>query len=81
MDKVYISKTEAAYLILNEYNKPLRVSDIIAIALDRGMIKVVGRTPESTLASDLLQENQRRKLQGRKTRFVKVGPGLWTLIK
>ncbi|MBP7846458.1 MAG: winged helix-turn-helix domain-containing protein, partial [Candidatus Pacebacteria bacterium] len=53
------SKTEAAYKILKESKKPLHVADIIKIALDKKLIKTKGKTPESTLAVDLLLENRR----------------------
>jgi hypothetical protein len=74
-----MSKTNAAYSILQEYKKPMKVKEIIDIALKRGMIEVNGKTPESTLASDLLQENRRKQKQNRPVRFKKVGPGQWTV--
>lgn len=73
------SKTEAAYLILKLGKKPLHVTEIIKIALDKKMIKTNGKTPESTLAVDLLLETRRRTKQGVKQRFVKVGTGTWGL--
>ena len=75
------SKTEAAYKILRESKKPLHVADIIKIALDKKLIKTKGKTPESTLAVDLLLENRRRTEKGVKTRFVKVGSGTWGLTE
>lgn len=75
------SKTEAAYLILKSSRKPLHVSGIVKIALDKEMIKTKGKTPESTLAVDLLLENRRREKQGIKPRFKKVGPGIWGLTE
>ncbi len=47
MNNKIISKTEAAYLILTEYNKPMNVREIVKIALDRGLIEVKGKTPDS----------------------------------
>ena len=75
------SKTEAAYLVLRSNKKPLHVNEIIKIALDKKMIKTKGKTPESTLAVDLLLENRRKAKQGVKPRFVKVGPGVWGLTE
>lgn len=73
------SKTKAAYLILKSHGKPLHIREIIKIALNKKMIKTHGKTPESTLAVDLLLENRRRKERGTKLRFKKVGPGVWGL--
>jgi len=45
------------------------------------MIETKGKTPESTLAVDLLLENRRKAKQGIKPRFIKVGPGTWGLVE
>jgi DNA-directed RNA polymerase delta subunit len=76
-----LSKTEAAYKILKEAKKPLHVAEIIKIALAKKLIKTKGKTPESTLAVDLLLENRRKTEQGIKLRFVKVGSGTWGLTE
>lgn len=75
------SKTEAAYKILKDAKKPLHVAEIVKIALAKKMIKTKGKTPESTLAVDLLLENRRKTEQGIKLRFVKVGSGTWGLTE
>jgi len=75
------SKTEAAYKILKEAKKPLHVVEIIKIAIAKKMIRTKGKTPESTLAVDLLLENRRKTEQGIKLRFVKVGSGTWGLTE
>lgn len=75
------SKTEAAYLILKSSKKPLHVGEIVKIAIDKKMIKTKGKTPESTLAVDLLLENRRKEKQGEKPRFEKVGAGIWGLTE
>lgn len=75
------SKTEAAYLILKSSKKPLHVGEIVEIALEKNMIKTSGKTPESTLAVDLLLETRRRAKQEVKQRFVKVGSGTWGLTE
>lgn len=76
-----LSKTEATYKILKRYRKPLHVKEIINIALSQKMIFTKGKTPESTLGADLYSENKRRKEQGRRTRFCRVGPGIWGLTE
>ena len=75
------SKTEAAYKILKETKKPLHVAEIVKIAIAKKMIRTKGKTPESTLAVDLLLENRRKTEQGIKLRFVKVGSGTWGLTE
>lgn len=75
------SKTEAAYKILKEAKKPLHVAEIVKIAIAKKMIRTKGKTPESTLAVDLLLENRRKTEQGIKLRFVKVGSGTWGLTE
>lgn len=75
------SKTEAAYKILKDTKKPLHVAEIVKIALAKKMIETKGKTPESTLAVDLLLENRRKTEQGIKLRFVKVGSGTWGLTE
>jgi len=74
-----LSKTEAAYLILKTNKKPLHTKEIIEIALNKKLIKTKGKSPESTLAADLLLENRRRAKQKIKPRFIKVGPRIWGL--
>lgn len=76
-----LSKTEAAYNILKHHRKPLHVKEIIKIALSEKMIVTKGKTPESTLGSDMYTENNRRREQGRKPRFCHVGPGMWGLTE
>ncbi|MDP3764849.1 MAG: winged helix-turn-helix domain-containing protein [bacterium] len=76
-----LSKTEAAYKILKEAKKPLYVGDIIKTALAKKLIKTKGKTPDSTLAVDMLLENRRRAKQGVKPRFVKVAPATWGLTE
>lgn len=75
------SKVEAANIILREYNRAMHVSEILSIAIERGLITTNGKTPVSTLAADLLKENMRRSSRGEKIRFEKVAPGTWQLIE
>lgn len=76
-----ISKTSAAYLILQEFKKPLSAAKIISIALEREMIETLGLTPDATLNADLISENKRKNKSGKKLRFVRVGPQTWALTE
>ena len=75
-----LSKTAAAYLILSKAGKPMHLKDIVQVALDKGLIKTKGKTPESTLSTDILLENRRRANRGAKRRFKKVGPAIWQAV-
>lgn len=76
-----LSKTNAAFEILRESKKPMTPREIIKMALGRGMIKTRGKTPDATLAVDLLLETRRRASRGAPQRFVRVGPALWGLTE
>lgn len=76
-----LSKTEAAYSILQKKKRPLHVREILEIALSNKMIKTGGKTPESTLAVDMLLENRRKESRGLKPRFKKVAPATWGLTE
>ena len=75
------TKTEAAYIILKESNKPLHLKEIIRIALEKNMIVIKGKTPVATLGADFINENKRRNNQGRDLRFVRVSEGIWGLVE
>jgi hypothetical protein len=81
MKSKHLSKVEAAYQILGESKKPMHVRDIINIAVKRNLITFTGKTPQSTLAVDMLLENRRREKQNLPIRFEKVSPRVWTLTK
>lgn len=72
-----ISKIKAAVLILKAKKRPMRVEDIIKISLDKKMITTKGKTPDTTLNADIINENRRKKKKGLKPRFKKMGPKLW----
>lgn len=76
-----LSKTEAAYKILKAAKKPMHVKEIVKVALAKDMINTSGKTPDATLAVELLMENRRREKNGIKPRFKKVGPSTWELIE
>ena len=75
------SKVEAAYIILEEYKRPLHLKEIIRISLEREMIQTDGKTPHSTLGADMLKENSRRESQNREKRFKRTAPATWGLTK
>jgi len=76
-----MSKTAAAYDILEDYGKSLTIKEIISIALERGLIETHGLTPDATLNADIINENKRKIRMGRPTRFVRVGPQKWGLVE
>jgi hypothetical protein len=76
-----ISKTEAAYKILKEEKKPLHSSEIIKLAIKKGLIETKGKTPESTLNVDIYLENKRRLARKDTCRFKKVGPAIFALTE
>jgi hypothetical protein len=57
----------------------MKLAEIVSIARDRNMIKTIGKTPESTLGSDLLMENRRKERRGEAARFRKVSLGTWEI--
>jgi len=57
------------------------VVKIIDIALKKGLIKTSGKTPESTLAVDILLENRRREANKISARFKKVAPATFGLTE
>ena len=75
------TKTEAAFIILKEYGKPLHLKEIIRIALLKKMIETRGKTPESTLSADFHNENKRRTKRGESLRFCRIGKGMWGLTE
>ncbi len=75
------SKTEAAYLILKDYKRPLHLREIIRIALEKKMIQTEGKTPWSTLGADFHNENKRRTRRGEGLRFCRIDEGKWGLVE
>lgn len=72
-----LSFTEAAEYVLKHVanRRPLHYRDITQQALDQGLVRTSGRTPEATLYAQLLSENARRARRGEAPRFVKHGRG------
>ncbi|MBA7606961.1 hypothetical protein ES703_14113 [subsurface metagenome] len=75
------AKTEAAYLILKDYKKPLHVREIIRIALANGMFETKGKTPELSLSASIYSENKLRTQKGESLRFCRIGKETWGLIE
>lgn len=67
-----------AYRILKEAGKSLHSKTITKIALDRGWLKTVGKTPEATMNAQLIVDINSKK---EKSRFVKTKPSIFGLNK
>lgn len=67
---------EAAYQILKQAGEPLTANEITSIALERGMISTVGKTPSATMSSRLYVDVTRK---GDDSKFVKVSRGKFAL--
>lgn len=76
-----MSKVEAAYTILKEFRKEMTYSEIVEIAIKRGMISTHGKTPDQTLRVDVLNENKRRSSRNKELRFDNSKTGYLSLIK
>ncbi|MDY6893518.1 MAG: winged helix-turn-helix domain-containing protein, partial [Chloroflexota bacterium] len=48
-----LSFKDAAYTVLKEGNRPLRIEDITEIALEKGILKTTGKTPVATMGAQL----------------------------
>jgi hypothetical protein len=44
---------EAALVILREAQRPMTAREIVDIALERGLVRTAGRTPDATLGAQL----------------------------
>ena len=67
---------EAAYRVLREAKKPLTCQDIVDRAVKKKLHRSSGETPQNTLNAALATEI---KTKGEKSRFVKVGRGLFAV--
>lgn len=56
--------------------EPMHYKDITKLALDENLVQTEGRTPEATLYSQVITENQRAAGRGREPRFVRHGKGM-----
>ena len=69
-----LSGVDAAYQVLTESGRPMKVKEIAEIALASGICKLKGATPEFTISAVLQREI---KTKGQDSRFVKTGRGLF----
>ena len=76
-----MSKTEAAYAILQRRGRPMTAREIVGIAVAEGMIETKGKTPHQTLHVDLYLENKRRESTNRPKRFERQERGYWGLVE
>lgn len=67
---------EIAYQILKGSGKPLHSKEITRIALDRGWLKTVGKTPEATMNAQLIVDINSKK---EKSLFIKAGKSIFGL--
>lgn len=67
---------EVAYQILKEAGKPLHSKEITRIALERGWLKTVGKTPEATMNAQIVVDINTKKGA---SRFIKTAPSIFGL--
>ncbi|MEK6647515.1 MAG: HTH domain-containing protein [Candidatus Firestonebacteria bacterium] len=67
---------DIAYQILQETGKSLHSKEITKIALNRGWLKTVGKTPEFTMNAQLIVDINAKK---EKSRFIKTAPSTFGL--
>ena len=75
------SSVDLAYEILQENRRPMSATDIMQIAIQERGLVMRGRTPDSTLAANFINEAKRRARTGRRQRFVRTSPGKWGLCE
>ncbi len=75
---ITMSFADAAEQILSRRpnGEPLHVREITKIALDQGLIRTNGLTPEATMHAQIITECQRREKRGEKPRFERLGGGM-----
>jgi len=71
-----MSALSAAYRILSESGRPMRAGEITDEANHKGYWHSNAPTPDATMSSAIIMEIKRK---GDRSRFVKVGPGLFTV--
>lgn len=70
------SYKRAAATILREVQKPMHYRELTKIALERGLIKTRGKTPEATMNAQLIVDvNYKRE----RSAFIKTSAGTFTL--
>lgn len=66
---------EVAHQVLKTRNEPLTAKEIVDIALQEGILSTEGKTPDASMSAQLYVDINNNK----KTKFKKVGKGLFTL--
>jgi len=67
-----LSAIDAAHRVLSEFGRPMRVREILEIALANGYCDLKGATPEFTISAAI-----QREIKSGSSRFVKTGKGLF----
>ena len=67
-----LSKTNAAYEILNTFGKAMTYEELITYAINNEMIITTGKTPAATLRVDIYNEINRRKKSKKRQRFIVI---------
>ncbi|MFC1571815.1 winged helix-turn-helix domain-containing protein, partial [Candidatus Margulisiibacteriota bacterium] len=67
---------DIAYSVLKKADKALRSDEITKIAIRKGILKPSGKTPAATMGAQLYMDI---KNNGKKSRFLKVGPSTFTV--
>jgi restriction system protein len=78
-----LSFTDAAEYVLEHFGnrKPMHYRDITRKALELGLLKTSGQTPEATLFAQIVSEIARQTRRGETPRFVKEGKGRISLSR
>ena len=77
----HLSMVDAAYQVLSDTGKPLNYQLITKLAIQRGIIKTKGLTPEKTLGARVRGEIKSREKNGLPPRFRALGKGKYGLYK
>lgn len=79
----HVSFTDAAERVLIRFGgvQPMHSREITAKALELGLIRTSGRTPEATMYASVLEEIQRYKKRGEQPRFHMPGKSMIGLAK
>lgn len=75
-ERLMKSFKDIAFHILKKAGKALHSEEITQIAIRTGLLKSEGKTPAATMGSQLCTDV---KSKGKKSRFLKIGPSLFTL--
>ncbi|MDR0611853.1 MAG: winged helix-turn-helix domain-containing protein [Planctomycetaceae bacterium] len=73
-----MSGLDAAYKVLLEEGRPMRVKEILKLALEKGYCELRGRTPDATISAAMETEMKRK---GNASRFTKVDKGLFAVAE